>query len=110
MATPLDALLSFVVALIISSIIIYAITALFGEKKGFLTAVLAALAGTVIYTIVYLFLGHGLLTSFIAGIFWLLALHVLYNIGWILSLITAVVIWIVASIVGLLLPTLGGPV
>jgi hypothetical protein len=38
------------------------------------------------------------------------ALQFLYKIGWIKSLVIAVVIWIVASIVGLFLPTIGGPV
>jgi hypothetical protein len=101
---------SFIIALIISTVIIYAITKLFGEKEGLFTALLAAIIGSIIYTIVSYFLGYGLLTAFIAGIFWLLALQLLYKIGWIKSLIIAVIIWIVASIVGLFLPTIGGPV
>ena len=110
MVSSVSVLVSFIVALIVSTLIIYVITKLFGETEGIFTAFLAALIGTVIYTIVYYFLGSGLITAFIAGIFWLLALRFLYSIGWIKSLIIAVVIWIVASIVGLLLPTLGGPV
>lgn len=101
---------SFIVALIISSVIIYAITRLFGEKEGLLTAIIAAIAGSVIYAIVSYFLGSGLLAAFIAGIFWLLALQFLYRIGWIKSLVIAVIIWVVASIAGLFLPTIGGPV
>jgi hypothetical protein len=54
-------------------------------------------------------MGQGLLAAFIAGIAWLLALQVLYKIGWIKSLIIAVVIWGVTSIVGWFLPTLIGP-
>jgi hypothetical protein len=105
-----DVILSFIVAWIISTVIIYAVTKLFGETEGLGTALVAAIVGTIIYTIVYFFLGHGLLTAFIAGIFWLLALKSLYKIGWIKSLVIAVIIWIVASIVGIFLPTLGGPV
>lgn len=104
-----DVALSFIVALIISSVIIYAVTRLFGETEGFGTALIAAIVGTIIYTIVYFFLGHGLLTALIGGIFWLLALQSLYKIGWIKSLVIAVIIWVVASIVGSFLPTLGGP-
>jgi hypothetical protein len=101
--------LTFIIALIISTVIIYVITKFFGEKEGISTAILTALIGTVIYTIVYYFLGQGLLAAFIAGIVWLLALQMLYSIGWIKSLIIAVVIWIVTSIVGWFLPTLLGP-
>lgn len=106
-ATPL---VSFVIALIISTVIIYAITRIFGEKEGLLTALLAAIIGSVIYAIAAYFLGTGLLAAFIAGIFWLLALQFLYKIGWLKSLVIAVIIWIVASIVGLFLPTIGGPI
>jgi uncharacterized membrane protein YvlD (DUF360 family) len=102
-------LASFVIALIISTVIIYAITKLFGEKEGLLTAFLAAIIGSIIYTIVNYFLGYGLIAAFIAGIFWLLALQLLYKIGWLKSLLIAVIIWIVASIVELFLPTIGGP-
>ncbi len=103
-------LVTFIVALIISTIIIYVITKLLGETEGITTAFLAALIGTVIYTIVYYFLGQGLIAAFIAGIVWLLALQRLYTIGWLKSLLIAVVVWIVTSVVGLFLPTLTGPI
>jgi hypothetical protein len=99
----------FIIALIISTVIIYLITKFFGEKEGITTAVLAAIAGTVIYTVIYTLLGQGLIAAFIAGIAWLLALQMLYSIGWIKSLIIAAVIWIVTSIIGWILPTLAGP-
>jgi hypothetical protein len=57
----------------------------------------------------YSVLGQGLIAAFIAGIAWLLALQILYKIGWMKSLVIAVVVWIVTSIVGWILPTLGGP-
>ena len=101
--------LAFVIALIISTVIIFVIVKFFGEKEGILTAVLAALVGTIIYTIMYSLLGQGLLAAFVAGIAWLLALQVLYKIGWIRSLIIAAAVWIVTSIVGWFLPTLLGP-
>ena len=110
MVTYAATVLSFIVALIISAVIIFAITKLFGEKEGLGTAVLAAFIGTIIYTIMYYFLGQGLVAAVIGGIFWLIALQHLYKIGWIKSLVIAVVIWIVTSIVGLFLPTLTGPV
>ena len=46
----------FVISLLISAIIIYIVTKIFGEKEGFGTALLAAFIGTIIYTIAYHFL------------------------------------------------------
>jgi len=110
MVTYQAILVSFLFALVISAVIIYVITTLFGEKEGLLTALLAAFVGSAIYAIVYYLIGHGLLSAFIAGIVWLLALQTLYKIGWVKSLVIAAIIWIIAGIVGLFLPTIGGPV
>ena len=109
MSSIATTLLVFVVALIISTVIIYLITKLFGEREGITTAFLAALIGTVIYTIVYYLLGQGWIAAIIAGIAWLLALQFLYKIGWLKSLVIAIVVWIVTTIIGWFLPTLTGP-
>jgi hypothetical protein len=109
MVSYVSSVVMFIISLIISTVIIYVITKFFGEKEGITTAVLAAIAGTVIYTIIYALLGQGLIAAFIAGIGWLLALQMLYSIGWTKSLIIAAVIWIVTSIVSWILPTLAGP-
>jgi hypothetical protein len=109
MVIYVSALLTFVIALIISTLIIYVIAKFFGETEGISTALLAAITGTVIYIIIYYLLGRGLIAAFIAGIVWLLALQHLYEIGWIKSLAIAIVVWIAASIVGLFLPTITGP-
>ncbi|MCK9630051.1 MAG: hypothetical protein M0R30_00255 [Methanoregula sp.] len=106
MVSNVSTVLSFIVALIISTVIIYYIAKSFGAKDSLTTAVFAALIGTAVYTIFYYVLGQGLLPAFIAGIVWLLALQKLYTIGWIRALAIAVVIWIVTSIVGLFLPVL----
>jgi len=101
--------LFFVLGLIISSLIIFAVTRLSGETEGFGTALLAGLVGAVIYAIAYLLLGHGLLAAVIGGFFWLFALKSLYKMGWIKSLAVAIVVWILALVVGFLLPTAIGP-
>lgn len=106
MVTYLSTLLTFVVALIISTVIIYYIAKWFGAKDSVTTALLAALIGTAVYTIFYYVLGQGLIAAFIAGIVWLLALQKLYTIGWFRALIIAVFIWIVTSVVGWFLPVL----
>lgn len=109
MASTVVTLLLFIIALIISTVIIHLITKFFGEKEGITAAFFAALIGTVIYAVVFYLLGQGLIAAIIAGIGWLLTLQYLYNIGWLKSLVIAVVIWIVTSIVGWFLPTLTGP-
>ncbi len=108
MAVP--TILSFIIALVVSTVIIYVVTRLLGETEDIKTALLAAIAGTIIYAIVYYLIGHGLIAAVIGGIAWLIALRYLYRIGWLKSLLIAIIIWILASIVGLFLPTLGGPV
>ncbi|HOW34567.1 MAG TPA: hypothetical protein PLN32_08955 [Methanoregulaceae archaeon] len=110
MASPGSALLTILVPLIISTIIIYVIVKLLGEEEGIITALLAAIAGTVIYAAFSFLLGPGWIAALIAGIVWLLALRSLYKIGWLKSLVIAVVIWSATTIVGWFLPTLMGPV
>src|SRR4030065_638813 len=77
-----EALIFFFVGLIISTIIIYVITKMFGEKEGVGTAILAALVGAAIYALAYYFLGEGLLAALIAGVVWLFALGRIYREGW----------------------------
>jgi L-lactate permease len=109
MADMVSVLFNFIIALIISTVIIFVVTKFFGEKETIITALIAAIVGTVVYTIVYYFLG-GLIAAFIAGIVWLVALQSLYRIGWVKSLVIAVIVWLVTSVVGWFLPTLAGPV
>lgn len=110
MAWPILTIILFVIALIVSTVVIYVVTKMFGEKEDIKTALIAAIAGTVIYAAVYYVIGHGLIASIIAGLVWLIALRYLYKIGWVKSLIIAAIIWIVSAVVGWLLPTLMGPV
>ena len=80
-----------------------------GEKEGFVRTLLAAIIGTVIYALAYIIIGNGLLAAIVGGVFWLLALKALYKIGWVKALVIAVLIWILATIIGYFLPTLSGP-
>jgi hypothetical protein len=100
----------FIVGLVISTIIIYITTKLFGQKEGIGRAFLTALIGTLIYFVVYYIFGNGLLSAIVGGIIWLTALKVLYNIGWFKSFVIAVIVWIAATVIGYLLPTVPGPV
>ena len=109
MANEIYSVFIFLIGLAISTIIIYLITKLFGEKEGIGRALAAAIVGTIVYTAVYYFVGRGWIAAIIGGIVWLIALKALYKMGTLKALIVAVVIWIVATIVGLLLPTTTGP-
>jgi hypothetical protein len=99
----------FLVALIVSAIIIFAVTKVLGESEGMETALPAALAGAIVYALSYFFLGHGFYAAVISGFVWLLALGGLYNMGWFKSLGVAILVWIAAALVGLVLPTVVGP-
>jgi hypothetical protein len=100
--------LNFVISMVVSTIIIYIVTKLLGEKEGLGSAVIAALAGSIVYAVAYYFLGTGLLAAGIGGIAWLVVLGSIYEIGWLKSLLIAVVVWVVVSILSFL-PTVVGP-
>lgn len=101
----------FFISLVVSAIIIYVVTKIFGEKEGFGTAVLAAFTGAIIYAATYYFLRPelGWVASIIGGIAWLIALGFLYSIGWLKALGIAIIVWIIAAVVGFFLPTVIGP-
>ena len=99
----------FLIALAISALIIYVITKLFGEEEGIGTAIMAALTGAIVYALAYYFLGDGLIAALLGGLVWTIALASLYNMGWLKSIVTAAFVWIIAIFVGIILPTVGGP-
>jgi hypothetical protein len=110
MTNHLLSALIFIVGLVISTIIIYITTKLFGQKEGIGRAFVTALIGSIIYFVAYYILGNGLISASVGGIIWLIALKMLYNIGWFKAFVIAVVVWISATIIGFLLPTVPGPV
>jgi hypothetical protein len=110
MTNHLLSALIFIVGLVISTIIIYITTKLFGQKEGIGRAFVTALIGSIIYFVAYYILGNGLISALVGGIIWLIALKMLYNIGWFKAFVIAVVVWISATIIGFLLPTVPGPV
>jgi len=99
----------FLIGLFVSTIIIYFVTSLFGEKRGIGKALVTSLIGTIVYSVSYYFIGMGWIAAIVGGIVWLIALGSLYKIGFVKSVVVAVVIWICATIVGVLLPTTTGP-
>lgn len=109
MATLAATAIFFIASLIVSAIVIFVVTKLLGEKEGIGSALFAALAGAIIYALAYYFLGQGLIAALVGGFVWLLALGSLYKMGWLKALVVAVVVWIVAAVVGIVLPTVVGP-
>ena len=107
--TLLGVLIGFLISLIISAVIIFIATKIFKEKEGFGTAVLTAFIGAIIFALVYYFINISWVATLVSGVAWLIALGSLYKMGWIKSFIVAVVIWIFASIVNWVLPTIAGP-
>jgi len=107
----LAAIIVFLFSLVISAIIIYVVTKLFGEKEGFGTALLTAFIGAIIYAATYYFLSPelGWVASLVGGIAWLIALGFLYSIGWLKALGIALIVWIIAALVSFFLPTMIGP-
>jgi len=99
----------FVVGLIISTVIIYITTKLFGQKEGLGRAFLTAVIGAAVYSIMYFIFGTGWIAAIVGGFVWLIALRAIYDIGWLRAFVIAVIVWIAATIVGLLLPTAPGP-
>jgi uncharacterized membrane protein len=99
----------FIVGLVISTVIIYIITKFFGQKEGINKAFVTAVIGAIVYSIAYFIFGNGWIAAIIGGFVWLIALRRLYDISWLRAFVIAVIVWIAATIVGLLLPTAPGP-
>jgi hypothetical protein len=105
----LNTVIIFLIGLLVSAVIIYIVTKLFDESRGIGRAIMTAFIGTVVYTAAYYLVETGWIAAIVAGIVWLIALGSLYKIGFLKSLVIAFVIWICATIVGVLLPTASGP-
>lgn len=98
--------LGFLISLIISAIIIYLAAKLLGEQEGFGTAILAALIGSIIFAVASFFIATGWIVALVGGLAWLLALGSIYQMGWLKSLGVAILIWIFATIISMVLPTI----
>ena len=99
----------FIIGLLISTLVIYLVTSITRHRRSIKLALFTAIIGSIVYGIVYLWLGNGFLSAILGGIAWLLALKAIYHMGWLKALIIAVSIWIITSIIGVLLPTATGP-
>lgn len=99
----------FVISLVISTVIIYFITKVFGEREGIKYAFLAAISGSIIYGIFNNIIGNNIITSIIGGVLWWFVLKIIYRMKWLKALLIAFIIWVITSLIGFLIPTLPGP-
>lgn len=104
-----NSIILFLVGLLISTVAIYLITWILGQKRSLKIALFAAIIGSIVYGIAYALLGNGFLPALLGGIAWLLALKTIYRMSWLKSLIVAVIVWIITTAIGTLLPTAIGP-
>jgi hypothetical protein len=104
-----NSVIIFIIGLLVSTLAIYLVTSITRHRRSIKLALFTAIIGSIVYGIVYLWLGNGFLSAILGGIAWLLALKAIYHMGWLKALIIAVSIWIIASIIGVLLPTATGP-
>jgi hypothetical protein len=99
----------FLVGLLISTVVIYLITFILGQRRGIKLALFTAIVGSIVYGITYAIFGNGFLSAVLGGITWLLALKTIYRMSWLKSIIVAVIVWIITTAIGSLLPTAIGP-
>ncbi|HJR49401.1 MAG TPA: hypothetical protein VJ799_14670 [Nitrososphaeraceae archaeon] len=76
-----DPVVIFVIGLVISTVIIFAVTALFRGRTNIGKAFITALVGTLVWVVTYYLFGHGLLATVVGGIVWLFALRGIYGLG-----------------------------
>ena len=106
----MSSIIVFIIGIIVSTIIIYVVTKLFGQREGIKIAFFAAIIGTLVFTVVYAILGKSPVAGIIGGIAWLIALRWLYHMSWLRSIAVAIVVWIAGIIIGSIIPTGIGPV
>ena len=99
----------FVIGLVISTVIIYFITKVFGEREGIKYAFLAAISGSIIYGILNNLIGNNIITSIIGGALWIFVLTIIYRMKWLKALLIAFIIWGITNLIEILIPTLPGP-
>lgn len=99
----------FVIGLVISTVIIYFITKVFGEREGIKYAFLAAISGSIIYGTLNNLIGNNIITSIIGGALWILVLKIIYRMKWLKALLIAFIIWGITNLIEILIPTLPGP-
>ena len=104
-----NSIILFLVGLLISTVVIYLVTLVLGHRRSLKLAFFTAIIGSIVYGISYALFGNGFLSAVLGGIAWLLALKTIYRMGWLKALIVAVIVWIITTAIGTLLPTAIGP-
>jgi hypothetical protein len=104
-----SSIILFLVGLLISTVVIYLVTFVLGQRRSIKLALFTAIIGSIVYGVSYALMGNGFLSAVLGGIAWLLALKTIYRMSWLKALIVAVIVWIITAFIGSLLPTAIGP-
>jgi predicted neutral ceramidase superfamily lipid hydrolase len=102
-------IIQFLIVLLVSTVVIYVATLFLRQKRSVKLALFSAIIGSIVYVIAYTRSEDPLISAILGGIAWLLALRIIYRMGWLKALIVAVIIWIIIYLIDGLLPTTIGP-
>jgi hypothetical protein len=81
------------------TLIIYLVTSLLGKRRSMKLALFTSIVGLIVYWIANYLWTNTLVSAFLGGIAWLVALKTVYRMGWIKALIVAVGILIITYVV-----------
>ena len=102
-------IIQFLIVLLVSTVVIYVATLFLRQKRSVKLALFSAIIGSIVYVIAYIRSEDPLISAILGGIAWLLALRIIYRMGWPTALVVALIIWIIIYIIDGLLPTTIGP-
>jgi len=94
-----NSIIILLVNLFILTLIIYLVTSLLGKRRSMKLALLTSIVGLIVYWIANYLWTNTLVSAFLGGIAWLVALKTIYPMGWIKALIVAVGILIITYVV-----------
>ena|SRR5206468_7262162 len=104
-----NSIIIFLVHLLILTLIIYLVTLLLGKRRSMKLALFTSIVGLIVYWIANSLWTNIFVSAFLGGIAWLVALKIIYRMGWIKALIVAVGILIITYIVVAQLSRAMGP-
>lgn len=94
-----NSIIILLVHLFMLTLIIYLVTSLLGKRRSMKLALFTSIVGLIVYWIANYLWTNTLVSAFLGGIAWLVALKTVYRMGWIKALIVAVGILIITYVV-----------
>ena len=94
-----NSIIILLVHLFMLTLIIYLVTSLLGKRRSMKLALFTSIVGLIVYWIANYLWTNTLVSAFLGGIAWLVALKTVYRMGWIKALLVAVGILIITYVV-----------